>query len=1222
MIPGIAAPWMLPWLAATALPALLAALALRHPRAVRFGPIELVLNAARRAHLTRGGVAWPRTLLRCLLVAAATAAAARPFLLVDGGRPPGAGTTRLVAGAADRRIAIVGAAPLDGDPRDDAALAVQRAVEALVAGPRRDRESRRGGMADAGAPPTVDRVPLDAVAGGSAAVTRSGQELVILADGVVPGRADAARLSAAVEAGGAILVCLGPSSLDEAVRPRLAAWLASLGVGVEGTARLDDAAIELAAGSAEPTAMAPWAEATGDGFMRLAGPTVTAAAVLRPTAGAVLARTAPGGMPLVRTTRHGRGTVCLTAIPLTLTTRRDDPRVDDIAAATGQRDAAWSDIAAWPVFVPLMDRLIDRLAPGLLAGRPGPRRVGGPPGVTGGWRLPLAPAVVAIAILLAIADTLLTDTTAGGVEPRASWLHRGGRIALAVILPGMLVAWSGRLPVAAGPAAAAGSVAFVIDVSPSMAGPVAPAPAPPQSRLDTVRHALAAGGADGDGIGRLARDRDVAIFAAAGGITRLDTAAGGPAGAAWADGVRRLAAVPPAAGASRLGDAVTSVLEGGSDADGSGASGTGRPPAAIVVVSDGVITAGASWSQAARAAAARRVPLVAVPVGDAVADRGTRLPPGFRFTAVRPPRLCRTADAIEIAIEAEAAGGGDAVPVRLWETLPAVGPPLAASLLEWQPTGSGDPPRLAGRLIVPPRGFAAAGSCFRSPVLVAGDPADGGSGAAVSTTIPLAITDAAIEVLLVESSPRFEWRFLERFLVGDPAFAPETTMLAADLSAGLRHAVPLPGGRAAWNRHDVVVLGDVPFNAAGAPPRPPVDGAAAAAGGFDGIAASLTGLREAASIDAVGIAWVPGRRWQEDTTEQPDWLPARMVPGVDHAPTLPRVLRARGTGRAASWLPPVGATTPREPEVFGLRGPLALGPTARVAATAPEQARPASAVGPPAIVIDRLGAAHVLAIFCDTWRWRQADATAWRAFWRHGLERLGEPHLLARHFAATIDVEPPAATVGDVVRITVTPTQATTGLSGWSLAVVSPASAADPTVPAAVVRTIGQADAAGPGSVAVIELAGLPAGVHALRLTPPADPAAGPQPPAGAVSHTLIVAPPTIEHADAPTATTAFEAAALASGGAVVPLDRLDTLPQVLADVLDRPGTSAASRASSAGSAGSAALAASPGSRRSTGTASGVRDHLLLVALIAAAAAAWWPAGPGRRPTEAADARP
>jgi hypothetical protein len=163
--------------------------------------------------------------------------------------------------------------------------------------------------------------------------------------------------------------------------------------------------------------------------------------------------------------------------------------------------------------------------------------------------------------------------------------------------------------------------------------------------------------------------------------------------------------------------------------------------------------------------------------------------------------------------------------------------------------------------------------------------------------------------------------------------------------------------------------------------------------------------------------------------------------------------------------------------------------------------------------------------------------------------------------------------------------------------------------------------------VAVIELAGLPAGVHEVRLVAPVRPTrpdggdVAPEPAVVSVAHTLLVAAATVERAGTPAATAALEAAARASGGAVVPLDRLDTLPQVLATLLDRPGAPG-----TAGPRSSDAIDPpyAPSAREAGGPAipaAGLRDPLLLLALVAAAAAAWWPATRTQPSPEADHAR-
>ena len=77
---------------------------------------------------------------------------------------------------------------------------------------------------------------------------------------------------------------------------------------------------------------------------------------------------------------------------------------------------------------------------------------------------------------------------------------------------------------------------------------------------------------------------------------------------------------------------------------------------------------------------------------------------------------------------------------------------------------------------------------------------------------------------------------------------------------------------------------------------------------------------------------------------------------------------------------------------------VALEPTARVVAFAVPEAGDARR---PAIVVDRVGRGMILAVLCDTWRWRgptvsDGETTAHSRFWRQSLLRLAETRLLGR----------------------------------------------------------------------------------------------------------------------------------------------------------------------------------------------------------------------------------
>jgi hypothetical protein len=1138
---GLSLPWMLCWLATATIPLVLARHALRRPRLVRWGPTDLLAAAARSSRLTRGGLPWLLLLVRGLVLAAAATAAARPFLVgtAAGMRVSlGGAVPRATATDGGRRIVILTssqtAPPWVGATLPALAAAVESLAAAPVAAP---------GPGTGPRPEVVKLDPADLHTLPAAA-----RSLVVLDDQPPPTPSDARRLAAAVAAGDSLLICLGPQSVgDEDARRRTSAWLEEMaGITVDGRVSLADSCIDVADGLAtEPrTDAGPSAPTGAGGFATLPGPRVLAAAGLGGRPATILARAAPVPLPLVVEARHGLGTICVSALPMSL-------------PATGRADDAWSDIAAWPVFVPFVDRLVSRLLDA--AALKAPPDAARPTAAM----LPLAPALIAIASAALLADWWLSRRMAGAAMDRPATLPTLGRAAAVAILATMAAAWA-RLPAATARPAARRHVAVVVDTSPSM-GTVVTGTAGP-TRLAEVLAALANPGDGPSPLDRIAGDRPVELFTAATRLTPIGTHP--PAAAAAA--LHELAPAPDAAASSRIGDAVESLL---ATAESTGGA-HDRLPAAIIIASDGAITAGHSWATAARTATGRGVPLVAIPVASAGAATGS-LPPGFRITLLEPPRLCHAAEpfAIDVHAEATAADG----PLEVVLAAADAGRVLARGMLAPEPAADGMFVRFIGRLTVP-AGFGAAGSGLASPVVLVGRP---GATATPLATCPLAVTDAPIRVLLIESAPRFEHRFLSRLLARDAAFAVETCLLDPR-PAGVVATAALPRSTAEWNRYDVVVLGDVAADAA-------VDSAAARADAW-------RSLREAATADGIGIAWIPGSRWWTDPDPGLAWLPA--VPGGMASSSTPCRLRPVSAGRADAWLPSTagrlaagsGGDDAFEPEIFrGLRA-AALRPTARIIASCRpvDGPRPEPATDA-AIIVDRIGAATILGHLCETWRWQRDDPQAYAAYWRQNLLRLAVPHQLDRLFPATVRVHPAAPVTGEPVRLEIVPSRTAAPLAGWQVEVA--ARGAD--LPGGPRRI--PLSAAGLGGATTVVIDGLAAGLHTARLVPPAD-----TPSAAPAAVDLVVTDPPVEMPDGTAAVMAFAAAARASGGAVVRLDAITSLPETLATIESR-ATAAAVPA--------AGRADQPGRLSSRGLA-----HLLLATLVAVTAAAWWQPRRGATP--------
>ena len=1197
-------PWMLLWLPAVLLPLVIARVALRRARRVPWAAIDLVTAAARRIRLTGDGVPLPLLLIRAGMLLLAVLAAARPFLSESSGpgtpgtRPVGHGS-RIVAGSAVRRIAVVvpdreaiaiGSQPAgESNAAADGSLPLRLAIAAL---------GRMGGFSG-GAPPVVDIV---GVAGGLADRLTAAKEgdvadpsrlLLVLCDGAVPAAADAERIAAAVERGASLLVLVGPATLESTDRDRLSDWLASLaGVAVAGRVECDGCRIGVTPELADEVDASGGAVESGELFVALPGPGVDRCAELfldpqssRRTGppAAVLAQTIPDGKPLLVESRAGNGRVCVSALPLSLPAARD-------------ADEFWSDLAAWPVFVPLVDRLLARLLVRdeavAVAADPSVNRADERHSALPFRGLSLASLLLSLAILLAVLDPLVSLALSSGAvtvrraavdAPFAAWsMTAGDRARHAGLLPAraailgsliaMLLLWNGRSPSAPDRRPPRPRrVALLIDVSPSMATADAVSSEGERSsasqRLTAVLRSLTSAGPSGAPLERLCRDRQVSVAAVGPEIVPLGDAS--PTTAASLIG--GLAAVAPAARASRQGDAVVQAIADAADG-----------LAAVVIASDGAIEDGLSWTRAAQVAINRRVPIVAIPAGGggtlAEPDDPDEAASDVAFTAVRMPPVSWVGEQVAIGVRAERlAPGSDPIPVALADRNGRV---LAEGLLRSETAGDSREPSAAGLrgdLHWTPGETGERTLLVRTgrPAALAATPAGVGNAVAVTGWV----VDDPIRVMLVDAVPRFEYRFLEQLLARDPRFEVQTCLLESAAAEGMRSTATVPMSAADWDRFDVVVLGDAVMGSDTFPES------------------AATGLREAAASAGIGIAWSPGRRFRAAAgmNGAGDWLPALPLETSARPAVAPRRLQVAPAGRDGGWFPwpddaAAGTTAPFDGELFATLGPVRLRPTARILAVSEprdegaatsrsdsgvSRRRLESSRSLPAVVLDRLGAATILCHLCETWRWRDhGGAEAYEHYWRQSLMRLAQPHFLGRLVPGTIDIRPLQPREGDDVRIDVTATRPTADRAGWSLEHAGPATPADAPRPIGLTQPLH-----------TLRMERLEPGWHTLRLRTPAGPA---------VTREFPVRSRAVERPGPRARVAGMEAAAIASGGAVVPLDRIASLPDTIGQLERR---AEARRASPEPATGRGLLDSPAASRRVA--------NLLMIALVVSCAVEW-----------------
>lgn len=324
-------PLMLVFGLAAAVPPIVAWLARRDAVPREWAAMEILARAAGRTAFRRRCIDWLVVAMRCATLLAVAFAAARPLFV-----PAEAGNDPAVNDAAARgpRAVVVGDA-----------TAVVAAIESAAPdlAPVRSIEESR-----------LDDEPFESAS------------LVVLADGVVPTAAAAGRLGRFVERGGGVAVLLGPRTVKrEAVIDLPSRQTISLAATAEGAPEIDLAGptvgrmARLVAGQAIPGVAA-----------RPQGPPV------------VLARAMTSGHPLAVRLGFGEGAIGIVAVPLAIegwagggwaATAPAASAGGATAPAVPAGGAIWSDLPAWPAFLPFVERTILSLAAprGLIAAGPG-----------------------------------------------------------------------------------------------------------------------------------------------------------------------------------------------------------------------------------------------------------------------------------------------------------------------------------------------------------------------------------------------------------------------------------------------------------------------------------------------------------------------------------------------------------------------------------------------------------------------------------------------------------------------------------------------------------------------------------------------------------------------------------------------------------------------------------------------------------------------------------
>jgi len=407
--------------------------------------------------------------------------------------------------------------------------------------------------------------------------------------------------------------------------------------------------------------------------------------------------------------------------------------------------------------------------------------------------------------------------------------------------------------------------------------------------------------------------------------------------------------VNPEGYASAIGDALDAAARGS----------WGVRPRAIVLISDGAWNAGSDPSEVARVLGRVGIPVFVVGVGNPSPPRDAAV------TALRAPKTALLGDEVLLAAEVATSGMGAArLPVQLMSGADVIAEKQVVAL----PTGR---PVTVTFSFVPDTPGVRTFSVRVPKQEGEQDETNNSAKAAIE------VAERKLRVLLAESEPRWEFRFIRNVLERDPAVQLSVCLLRPGLGAikGEGYVEALPTQKQQLADYDVVILGDLSRE------QMPDD--------------FLKELADLVRVRGSALIVVAGRRHG-----------ARALVGTPVADILPVSLEgaAGGDSRGEPFALEISqdglshlmtrlAPDPEENESVWSRlpklrwsagvGGLARGATALVV----HPYRLAGASKLPLIAVQRVGAGKVLWLGIEeTWRWRQAVGDKYHyRFWAQAL---------------------------------------------------------------------------------------------------------------------------------------------------------------------------------------------------------------------------------------------
>ncbi|MBL8764212.1 MAG: hypothetical protein JNM07_08075 [Phycisphaerae bacterium] len=444
-----------------------------------------------------------------------------------------------------------------------------------------------------------------------------------------------------------------------------------------------------------------------------------------------------------------------------------------------------------------------------------------------------------------------------------------------------------------------------------------------------------------------------------------------------------------------------------------------RPPAAIVILSDGrsFDTPSGTLLQSLQA---RNVPVFAIPLGS------ERPLSDLSVAFADAPPAAFTNDSVPVRVRIERVGGGERTGARARLVDEATGETLDAQDVVFDaPAAPGQRGETSEtRELTLTASPSVAGPARWSIVIDPGD--DDLIATNNRREVRVELLDRPIRVLYVDGYPRWEYRFLKNLLVRESSVSASTLLLAPGrrfVQEGEEIPANLPSTSEEWARFDAIVIGDV---------RPEVFAEG-----------QLNQIRRLVAERGAGLLWIAGEgavpgAWRG--TPLADLLPVQMNAGdgaagatigawdrdVVVSPT-PRAgeLGVLRLGSESDGVWPRELSDPGVPWArlrWAQRLDRArLKPAAEVLATArPVSAPGAEDVPEAALVVSmRFGAGRCIYVGTDEiWRWRYGRGEDLpERFWLQLVRLMGRDSLSRSGRAAVLEVSPGTVEVGGTAQI-------------------------------------------------------------------------------------------------------------------------------------------------------------------------------------------------------------